>query len=80
MNKKKTLERKERREKAKAKRIEKLEKKLIEIGYDELEHIDRYHAKKWISEERLIELKIRREEHLREERNQTVQMKIKDFL
>ena len=57
-----------------------MEKKLIEIGYDDLEHIDRYHAKKWISDERLIELEIRREEHLREERNQPVQMKIKDFL
>lgn len=40
------LERKERRKKAKAKRIEKLEKKLIEIGYDDLADIDRYHAKK----------------------------------
>lgn len=80
LNKKKTLERKERRKKAKAKRIEKLEKKLIEIGYDDLAHIDRYHAKKWISDERLIELEIRREEYLREERNQPVQMKIKDFL
>ena len=45
LNKKQMLERKERRKKAKAKRIEKLEKKLIEIGYDDLAHIDRYHAK-----------------------------------
>ena len=33
LNKKKTLERKERRKKAKAKRIEKLEKKLIEMKF-----------------------------------------------
>mgnify|MGYP001623785361 CR=1 FL=1 len=80
LNKKNASERKERREKAKEKRIEKLEKKLIEIGYDDLEHIDRYHAKKWIPEERLTELEIKREEHLMEKRNQPIQMKIEDFL
>lgn len=80
LNKKNASERKERREKAKEKRIEKLEKKLIEIGYDDLEHIDRYHAKKWIPEERLTELEIKREEHLIEKRNQPIQMKIEDFL
>lgn len=44
LNKKKTLERK-RREKAKVKRIEKLENMLIKIGYDGLEHIDCFHVK-----------------------------------
>ena len=78
LNKKKKLERKERRKKAKC--IERLEKKLIEIGYDGLEHIDRYHAKKWISEERLTELEIKRKEHLIEKRNQPIQMKIENFL
>lgn len=36
--------------------------------------------KKWISEERLTELEIKRKEHLIEKRNQPIQMKIENFL
>lgn len=59
---------KERRVQAQEKRIAKLEKKLLEVGYENLEEfsVDKVHADKWLSVERLAELEAIRQEKLKE--------------
>lgn len=59
---------KERRVQAQEKRIAKLEKKILEVGYENLEEfsMDKVHADKWLSEERLAELEELRQATLRE--------------
>lgn len=58
LEKRRKEQKKEQRIQAKENRIEKLEKKLIMIGYKNLEpySIDRVHADKWLSKERIAEL------------------------
>lgn len=65
LNKKICKSSKERRRQAQEKRINRLEKKILEIGYENLEEysIDEVYADKWLTEERLLELgEIRQQE------------------
>lgn len=50
----------------------------MEIGYENLNphSLDRIHADKWLSEERLKELGKLREQKLREEQNKPVQLSL----
>ena len=59
---------KKRRTLAREKRIAKLEKKILEVGYENLEEfsMDKVHADKWLSEERLTELEAARQKKLKE--------------
>ena len=58
LEKRRKEQKKEQRIQAQKKRIEKLEKKLIMVGYKNLEpySVDRVHADKWLSKERIAEL------------------------
>lgn len=72
---------KEKREAAKKKRIEKLEKKILSVGYKNLEEfsLDKSHADKWLTEERISELEQLREEREAREKKQPVQMTMEDL-
>ena len=76
--KKEIQEKRERRERAKEARTKRLEKKILEIGYENLNphSLDRIHADKWFGEERLKELGTLREQRLREEQNKPVQLSL----
>lgn len=73
---------KERRREAKEKRINKLEKKLLEVGYANLEMycLDRIHADKWLSPERIEELELIRQKKIKEELERPVQLSLFDLL
>lgn len=72
---------KEKRNLAKQKKLERLEKKLIDVGYDNLEEfsVDRIHADKWLTPERLEELGQIREKKIREEQEKPVQLSLFDI-
>lgn len=74
-------EKKRRRQQAQEKRKKKLEKKLLEVGYYNLEEysLDRIHADKWLGEERIEELEQMREQKMKEEQNLPVQISLFDF-
>lgn len=74
-------EKKQRRQQAQEKRIKQLEKKLVQIGYENLEEysVDRIHADKWLGKERIEELAELRKQKLEEERNKPKQMTLFDF-
>lgn len=74
-------EKKKRRQQMKEKRIKKLEKKLLEVGYYNLEEysLDRIHADKWLGTERIEELEQMREQKMNEEKNLPVQISLFDF-
>ena len=76
--KKEIQEKRERRERAKEARTKRLEKKILEIGYENLNphSLDRIHADKWFGEERLKELGKLREQRLREEQDKPVQLSL----
>lgn len=80
--KQKKADKKERRQIAMQKKIEKLEKKLLDIGYHNLERtdIDKIHADKWLGEEKIAELEELREKRIREEQNRPVQLSLFDML
>ena len=65
---------------AQAKRIEKLERKLIAFGYENLQTVDQMQADKWLEPERLEELEKIRRKRAAEEENQPVQMSMADFM
>ena len=69
---------KEKRKLAKQKNIERLEKKIIEVGYENLaEHsVDRVHADKWLTPERLEELEQIRQQKIKEEQEKPVQLSL----
>lgn len=71
----------ERRQKARRKRIEKLEAKLLKTGYDSLEEhsLDRIHADKWLTPERIEELEGLRLQRIKAEQVQPVQMSLFDL-
>lgn len=75
-------EKRERRRLAQEKRIEKLEKKILEIGYGNLNpsSLDRIHADKWLGEDRIAELEEMREQSEKEKRKEPVQMSLSDFM
>lgn len=70
------------RNEAQEKRIQKLEKKILEVGYENLEQfsLDKRHADKWLSEERIKELEYIRREKARQESVKPKQMTINDFI
>lgn len=72
----------ERRQTAKQIRISKLEKKLLEVGYMGLQtcSIDKIHADKWLSPERIEELEEMRQQQRKEEREKPVQLSLFDML
>ena len=73
---------KKRREEAREKKIRKLEEKIIKAGYTSLpDHsLDKIHADKWLGEERIAELKRKRERMQEEAMKEPVQMNIFDFM
>ena len=81
LDRKKKEEKKERRLQAQQKKIERLEKKLLDVGYHSLEEysIDKIHADKWLGEERIAELEELRERRLKEEQEKPVQLSLFDM-
>ena len=73
---------KKKRKEAQQKKIERLEKKLIEVGYENPEpySLDRVHADKWLDPERLEELERIRRQKLKEEQEKPVQMSLFDMM
>lgn len=71
----------EKRKEAQQKKIERLEKKLIEVGYENLESysIDRVHADKWLGKKRISELESLRKEKIKAEQSKPQQMTLEDF-
>lgn len=74
-------EKKEKREKNKQKAIDRLEKKILEVGYWNMEpfSIDRLHADKWLEEEHINELEEIRHKKLKEEQEKPVQLSLFDM-
>ncbi len=74
-------EKKERRLQAQQKKIERLEKKILDVGYHSLEEysIDKIHADKWLGEERIVELEVLRKRRLKEEQEKPVQLSLFDM-
>ena len=72
---------KEKRKLAKQKNIERLEKKIIEVGYENLVEYsaDRVHADKWLTPERLDELEQLRKQKIKEEQEKPVQLSLFDM-
>ena len=72
---------KEKRKLAKQKNIERLEKKIIEVGYENLVEYsaDRVHADKWLTPERLDELEQIRKQKINEEQEKPVQLSLFDM-
>ena len=67
---------------AREKRVARLEKRLISIGYENLEphSLDKVHADKWLGSERIAELEAIRQENIRKEANMLVQGSILDLM
>ena len=72
---------KEKRKLVKQKNIERLEKKIIEVGYENLVEysVDRVHADKWLTPERLEELEQIRQQKIKEEQEKPVQLSLFDM-
>lgn len=72
---------KEKRKLAKQKNIERLEKKIIEVGYENLVEysVDRVHADKWLTPEHLEELEQIRQQKIKEEQEKPVQLSLFDM-
>ncbi len=70
-----------RRNELKEKKIQKLEKKILDIGYENIEEysLDRVHVDKWIPKERIIELTLKREKISKDKLEQPVQMELSEF-
>lgn len=82
MKKRAKEEKRERRKLEQEKKIAKLEKRILEVGYRNLESYstDRVHADKWLGEERIAELEEMREQQEKEKQNEPVQMNLFDFM
>lgn len=72
---------KERRKLTNEAKIKRLEKKLLTVGYENMESysIDRIHADKWLGAERIEELEKLRQQKLREEQNKPTQLSLFDM-
>ncbi len=75
-------QKKQKRQQAQENRIKRLEKKLLDVGYENLEEysLDRIHADRWLGEERIAELEEMRRQRIKEEQQKPVQMNIFDFI
>ena len=69
---------KEKKKAAQQKRVEKLEKRLIEIGYWNMapHSLDRIHADKWLGTDRIHELEEIRKQKIKEKQNEPVQLSL----
>lgn len=81
LNKAAKAAKKEHRQQAQQKKIAKLEKKILEVGYDSLEEycLDRIHADKWLGEERIAELEQERQKRSKQKEEMPVQMSLFDL-
>lgn len=81
MEKRKTEQKRERRQKNREAAVKRLEKKLLETGYEQLEEfsLDKRHADKWLGKERIAELEHQRQEMEKEKEQQTVQISLADL-
>ena len=61
--------------------MKRLEKKLLETGYGQLQEfsLDKRHADKWLGEERIAELERQRQKVEKEKRQQPVQISLADL-
>lgn len=75
-------QKKAKRQTAEEKRIQKLEKKLIDVGYENLPEtsLDRVHADKWFDADRIEELAEIRKRKLKEEQERPVQLNLFDLI
>jgi len=82
LKKKEKEAKKQRRQQAQEHKVKKLEKKLLEIGYYNLEEysLDRRHADKWLGEERIEELEQMRILREKERQSQPMQMSLFDLM
>jgi hypothetical protein len=73
---------KQRREEAERKKIEKLERKIHEIGYFNLQagSLDKVHADKWLGKARIAQLEAERKNKLKQVQEKPVQMELFDFI
>ena len=80
--KRRKAEKKEKRKKARQDRIHRLEKKLLTVGYSNLEphSLDRVHADKWLGEERIDELEKLRLQQEQKKTEAPQQITMADFL
>lgn len=81
LNKAAKAAKKERRKQLQEKKVAKLEKKLLEVGYDNLEEhsLDRIHADKWLGGERIAELERERKRLIRRKEETPVQISLFDL-
>lgn len=70
----------EKRQKAKEKRIADIEKKILKVGYGNMEPIDQNRACKLIDFDRIDELEAIREENLKKEQEKPVQLSLFDMM
>ncbi|MBU9728294.1 hypothetical protein [Diplocloster modestus] len=82
LEKKDKMQKKENRKLAQEKRIAHLEKKLIEVGYYNLDDysLDRVHADKWLGKDRITELEEIRKQKIKEEQEKPVQLSLFDMI
>ncbi len=82
LDRKKKEEKKKRRMQAMKKKIERLEKKLLDIGYYNLEEysLDKIHADKWLGEDRIMELESLRNQKQREKKEEPIQINLFDLI
>ncbi len=81
LEKRKAEYKRERRQKNRETAVERLEKKLLETGYGQLQEfsLDKRHADKWLGEERIAELERQRQKVEKEKRQQPVQISLADL-
>ena len=74
-------EKKQRRQQTQETKKKRLEKKILETGYYNLEEcsLDRVHADRWLGEERIAELEEMRQQAGREKQNEPAQMSLFDM-
>lgn len=70
----------EKREKSKQKRIEKIEQRILQIGYGNMEPYEQDRCFKYLDSDRIDELEAIREQRLIEEREKPVQLSIFDMM
>ena len=81
LEKRKVEYKRERRQKNREAAVKRLEKKLLETGYGQLQEfsLDKRHADKWLGEERIAELERQRQKVEKEKRQQPVQISLADL-
>lgn len=75
-----TRNKKERREKSRQKRIAAMEKKILSMGYGNMEAVDQNRACKLLSIDRIDELESMREENEQKEHEKPMQLSLFDFM